>query len=105
MCKKRARHFTIIMLAVSLVMPCVAFSECLEYKIVDHGDSVEAVCVGTPLTSAEQSKLEQESELEQQKEQQKIEDKKDHSKTETIYRKIDKYDNRGAFIGSQPSKQ
>ena len=108
MCKKRARHFTIIMLAVSLVVPCVAFSElseCLEYKIVDHGDSVEAVCVGKPLTSAEQSKLEQERELEKQMEQQKIEDKKDHSKTETIYRKIDKYDNRGAFIGSQPSKQ
>ena len=105
MCKKKAQHFTLIMLAVSLVVPCVAFSECLEYKIVDHGDRVEAVCVGNPLTSAEQSKLEQERELEKQKEEQRIEDQKDHSKTETLYQKIDKYDKRGAFIGSQPSKQ
>jgi hypothetical protein len=108
MCKKRAQHFTIIMLAVSLVVPCAAFSElseCLEYKIIDHGDSVEAVCVGKPLTSAEQLKLEQEKELEKQREMQKIEDQKDNSETETIYRKIDKYDNSGIFIGNQPSKK
>jgi hypothetical protein len=31
-----------------------ASAECLEYKIIEHEDSVEAVCVGAPLTEAEQ---------------------------------------------------
>lgn len=37
----------------SVVVPGSAFSECLEYKIIEHEDSVEAVCVGPPLTEAE----------------------------------------------------
>jgi len=105
MCNKRARQFTKIMLAISLAVPCAAFSECVEYKIVDHGDSVEAVCVGTPLTSAEQSKLDKEREKERQRELQKIEDQKDHSKTETIYRKIDKNDINSVTLGRPPAKQ
>ena len=105
MCNKRAQHITISMLAISLLVPCAAFSECLEYKIVDHGDSVEAICVGQPLTAAEQSKLDQEKELAKQRELQKIEDQTDHSKTETQYRKIDKNDNSGVFLGSKPIKK
>jgi hypothetical protein len=31
-----------------------AHSECVEYKIIEHEDSVEAVCVGKPLTAEEQ---------------------------------------------------
>lgn len=39
----------------------ISHAECLEYEIVDHGDSVEAVCVGKPLTAEEQKiKLEEE---------------------------------------------
>lgn len=38
-----------------------AFAECEEYQIIDNGDSVEAVCVGKPLTAEEQKiKLEEE---------------------------------------------
>jgi len=105
MCNKRTQQFTKIMLAISLAVPCAAFSECVEYKIVDHGDSVEAVCVGAPLSSVEQSKLDKERELEKQREAQMIEDQKDHSKTETQYRKIDKSDNSSVFLGSPPRKQ
>ena len=105
MCNQRAQLFTKIMLAISLAVPCAAFSECVEYKIVDHGDSVEAVCVGTPLTSAEQAKLDKEREKERQRELQKIEDQKDHSKTETIYRKIDKTDINSVTLGRPPSIQ
>jgi len=43
------------MLVVSLVFTAVPSlgSDCVEYKIVDHGDSVEAVCIGKPQTEAE----------------------------------------------------
>jgi len=43
-------HYTIyIILAFVLFAPAIAFSECSEYKIVDHGDNIEAVCVGDSL--------------------------------------------------------
>jgi len=34
-------------------LPQNLFAECIEYQIIDHGDSVEAVCVGKPLTDGE----------------------------------------------------
>ncbi len=37
----------------TVVVPVIAGAECLEYKIIEHEDSVEAVCVGLPLTEAE----------------------------------------------------
>lgn len=36
----------------------MSFAECSEYKIIDHGDRVEAVCVGNPLTAAEKKVIE-----------------------------------------------
>lgn len=51
----------IIILLVSLVVPCIVFAECKDYKIVDHGDYVEAVCVGSPLSISEKIKMEQDT--------------------------------------------
>lgn len=48
-------------IGLGLFFCTLAYSECLEYEVVDHGDSVEAVCVGKPLTPEEQkNKLEEE---------------------------------------------
>jgi len=47
------------MLATALVLMSMAvtagmsYADCNEYKIVDRGDTLEAVCVGAPLTEAE----------------------------------------------------
>ena len=49
----------------ALVIPATAFSECVEYKIIEHEDSIEAVCVGKPLT-AEEQKANAEEEKKQQ---------------------------------------
>ena len=44
---------SLIVLAAALFLPRVAGAECLEYKIVEYEDRVEAVCVGQQLTEAE----------------------------------------------------
>ena len=43
------------------------YCECIEYQIVDRGDSVEAVCVGKPLTPEEQKAKAEEDLREQQR--------------------------------------
>ena len=45
---------------LSLLLTGLAAAECLEYKIVETEDSVEAVCVGKPLTPEEQKQLQEE---------------------------------------------
>ena len=48
-----------VCLSLSLIlMAKMSYAECKEYKIIDHGDRVEAVCVGEPLTDAEKKELE-----------------------------------------------
>lgn len=47
----------ILIVANLLIWPSLSFSECVEYKIVDHGDSIEAVCVGKPLSDAEKKEM------------------------------------------------
>lgn len=34
-----------------------SYAECVEYKIIDHGDRLEAVCIGQPLDSSEKNKI------------------------------------------------
>lgn len=41
------------MLVAALLIPGIVFAECKEFKIVDHGDSVEAVCIGSTSTESE----------------------------------------------------
>lgn len=54
-----------IILSASLLLVLmnvsISHSECLEYKIIDHGNSVEAVCVGQSLTEYEKRGLEMEA--------------------------------------------
>lgn len=48
-----------ICLLLSLVLTTkLSYAECTEYKIIDHGDSVEAVCVGAPLSGADKKEYE-----------------------------------------------
>jgi hypothetical protein len=91
----KAQRFTIIMLAVSLGVPCVAFSECAEYKIIDHGNSVEAVCVGEPLNDVQKRELEK----------QKIMDLKAISETEADHQNSESIDNRRIYKGSLRKQQ
>jgi hypothetical protein len=54
---------TILIACLSILYILVAsksYSECVEYKIVDNGDSVEAVCIGEPPSADEKRKLEKE---------------------------------------------
>lgn len=67
---------TIIMLLVSylIMVPNLLCADCTEYKMVDHGDRIEVVCIGDPPTDAEKQisdkNLERESAL--QRKQDKI---------------------------------
>lgn len=60
-----AALFLLLLIALTKVSYAAG---CSEYKIVDHGDHVEAVCIGEPLTEAEKKELER-----QKKEAQEIE--------------------------------
>ena len=52
------RTIIAVCLLLSLVvMIKKSYAECAEYKIIDHGDSKEAVCVGQPLNEAEKKEL------------------------------------------------
>lgn len=63
-----------LMLATALVFPGYARAECLEFKIVEYEDRVEAVCVGEPLTEAQKkANLEEEKRQEQLNQRQKAE--------------------------------
>lgn len=48
-------------------------AECIEYRIVDYGDRIEAVCVGAPLTEEQKEEINQQAlkqvEIEQKTEQ------------------------------------
>jgi len=59
-----------------------AFPECVEYKIIDHGDSVEAVCVGAPLTPEEQRLKSEEEKREKQRviNQMKMDQKRENTR-------------------------
>lgn len=47
-----------VSLSLSLIlMTKMSYAECAEYKIIDNGDSVEALCVGQPLTEVEKKDL------------------------------------------------
>jgi hypothetical protein len=50
----------LVIVLATIMISSTVFAECVEYKIIDHGDSVEAVCVGVPLTPEEQRQLDQE---------------------------------------------
>ena len=39
-------------------MPVLAYSECKEYKLIDHGGNIEAICVGETLTAKEKYEME-----------------------------------------------
>lgn len=53
------RTLLIACLSLSVILTTkTSHAECTEYQIIDHGDSVEAVCVGKPLTAAEKKELE-----------------------------------------------
>jgi hypothetical protein len=45
-----------------LLMAKMSSAECVEYQIIDHGDRVEAVCVGKPSTEAEKKELDKQNE-------------------------------------------
>lgn len=74
----------------TIVIACVcvccsvtsAFPECVEYKIIDHGDSVEAVCVGAPLTPEEQRLKSEEEKREKQRviNQMKMDQKRENTR-------------------------
>jgi hypothetical protein len=51
---------TLVIFIAMVMISSTVFAECVEYKIIDHGDSVEAICVGVPLTPEEQRQLDQE---------------------------------------------
>lgn len=53
------RYQKLVLITLSLAIPSTVYAECLEYRITDYGDHVEAVCVGLPPTQAEVRKREQ----------------------------------------------
>ncbi len=78
--------WTIRTVSIALIVTCYfvspAFPECVEYKIIDHGDSVEAVCVGAPLTPEEQRLLSEEEKREKQRviNQMKMDQKRENAR-------------------------
>ena len=82
-----------LILSVCLMLSLLAkmsHAECNEYKIIDYGDRVEAICVGEPLTEAEKKELEKQKEnkfAEQKLKEQKLKEEKsaaDISKQNTL---------------------
>jgi hypothetical protein len=59
-------------LLLLLAIPGIVAAECIEYRIVDHGDHVEAVCIGKPLTPEEKRKQEKERQDQWQEEQRQL---------------------------------
>lgn len=47
---------TLLLLALMLTSNFV-YAECKEYKIVEHGERVEAVCIGEPQTQNEKREI------------------------------------------------
>jgi hypothetical protein len=95
MCKINSQNSTIITLVLALFAPCIAFSECVEYKIIDYGDHVEAVCVGAPLSDAQKKELEKKN----------IQEQKAIMETGTQNQNNGNYDNRRLYRGVAPSQQ
>lgn len=50
----------LVLLVYVLLLPQGAFAECKELKIVEYEDRVEAICVGEPLTEAQQKAYQEE---------------------------------------------
>jgi flagellar motility protein MotE (MotC chaperone) len=46
-----------ILFIIMSLFPALVFSECAQYQIIDHGDRVEAICVGAPLSESEKRAL------------------------------------------------
>lgn len=68
-------HSTLLLLAVLLMLPAIVSAECLEFKIVEFEDRVEAVCVGEQLTEAEKkANLEEEKRQEAEAQRQRAEE-------------------------------
>ena len=42
---------------IIMMLPVLVYAECAQYQIIDHGDRVEAICVGAPLSEAEKKAL------------------------------------------------
>lgn len=85
---KQARIPFALCLSLLLLPVKISFAECKEYKIVTHGDSVEAICVGEPLTSEQRKELEKQQ-LEQQSHQDAPQSRKaDNQEIRTTYRDI-----------------
>lgn len=49
------RHKTASLLLLLVLMAEMTCAECIEYKIVETGDSVEVICVGPPPTESEKT--------------------------------------------------
>lgn len=73
------KWITFILALISL--PSIAFSECAEYKVVDHGDRVEVTCVGEPLTEAEKKEMEKLKEVKLNAEKLKVQNLKEDKLT------------------------
>jgi hypothetical protein len=43
-----------VLITATVISSTLSHAECVEYRIVEHEDSVEAVCVGKPLTAEEE---------------------------------------------------
>lgn len=68
-------HTVLVLMAATLVLPQGVHAECLEYKIVEYEDRVEAVCVGELLTEAQKkAKLEEEKRQEAETQHQRAEE-------------------------------
>ncbi len=56
---------THILLVALLLVPSIVIAECAEFKVIDHGDRMEAVCIGEPLTEIEKYEIERQKAQEQ----------------------------------------
>jgi hypothetical protein len=50
-----------LLLILLIAIPKMSYAECKEYKIVDHGDQVEAVCSGESITESQKNDLEKQN--------------------------------------------
>lgn len=60
----------LISICLSLSLTLIAklsYAECTEYKIIDHGDSVEAVCVGAPPSGADKKEYDKQNDLREER--------------------------------------
>jgi len=76
-CVHLVMQTTLALLVAALLLPQHSRAECMEFKIVEYEDRVEAVCVGEPLTDAQKkANLEEEKRQEAEAQRQRIEEQK-----------------------------